>query len=402
MASLLFGWELGANLGHTGPFLPVARELRRRGHEVHWVVAQPGAVGALLDREGFSWLPAPVATETPRPGAPVSYTDILLRFGYGSTASLLGLTGAWRELMRLTGARLVLADHAPTALLAARSLDLPAMLYSYGFCVPPRRTPLPAMRSWQSVPEQQLRALDTAALASVNGVLDHYGKPRVAALADLFQVAESAIATYPELDHYGDRGPANYWGSLANAGNGRPVVWPDLPGRRIFAYLRPECVYGAAVIEALHALGQPTVVYFPNMPEEWRVKAAAPHLLFLDSPADLEQMTAEADLAIAYAGLATTTAFLLAGKPLLLLPNHLEQFLLAKRVGEMGAGQVVDPERPCGDLRQPIAALLNDPFWRDNARAFSRKYESFNQAKVLDHLSGRIEALLTATAKDKP
>jgi hypothetical protein len=35
MASILYAWEFGANLGHVGTFLPVARELRR-GTTVHW------------------------------------------------------------------------------------------------------------------------------------------------------------------------------------------------------------------------------------------------------------------------------------------------------------------------------------------------------------------------------
>jgi hypothetical protein len=28
MASILYAWEFGANLGHIGTFLPIARELR--------------------------------------------------------------------------------------------------------------------------------------------------------------------------------------------------------------------------------------------------------------------------------------------------------------------------------------------------------------------------------------
>ncbi len=97
MASILYAWEFGANLGHVGPFMPLARELRQAGHEVHWAVTQPSAVGDFLAKNGFTWLAAPTMPEASRPGPPLSYADILLRFGYADPRSLFGLVGAWRE-----------------------------------------------------------------------------------------------------------------------------------------------------------------------------------------------------------------------------------------------------------------------------------------------------------------
>lgn len=392
--SILYAWEFGANLGHVGAFMPLARALRDQGHEVHWMVTQPALVGDFLAGEGFAWLAAPSAAESTRPGPPLTYADILLRFGYAEPRALFGLVGGWREAMRLTCARLVLADHAPTALLAARSMGLPVMLFSNGFTAPPRRSPLPNMRPWAPLPEQTIRQLDLTALAAVNQVLARYRCARLARLADLFDVAEEALVTFPELDHYVDRGPARYWGSLPSAGAGRHATWPAGPTPRLFAYLRPESPHLEAVLAALLDLGQSTVVYFPNMPPAIAARFVAPHLRFLDQPADIEQMTREADAAITYASLATTTAFLLAGKPLLMLPGHLEQFLVARRVEEMGAGRLVNPEQPAGDLRGAIADLINNPSWRANAQAFAAKYAAFDQRAVIGNLVRRIGEML--------
>lgn len=324
----------------------------------------------------------------------MTYADIVLRFGYAEPRALFGLVGGWREAMRLTGARLVLADHAPTALLSARSMGLPVMLFSNGFTAPPRRSPLPNMRPWAPLPERTLKQLDATALVAINQVLTRYHCAPMARLADLFDVAEEALVTFPELDHYADRGPARYWGSLPSAGTGHRVAWP--PGRtpRLFAYLRPESPHLEAVLAALLDLGQSTVVYFPNMPRAMASRFVAAHLHFLDRPADIEQMTREADAAITYASLATTTAFLLAGKPLLMLPGHLEQFLVARRVEEMGAGRMVNPEQPAGDLRGVIADLINRPSWCANARAFAAKYAAFDQRAVIGNLVRRIAELL--------
>jgi len=401
MASILYAWEFGAGLGHIGVFLPLARELREAGHEVHWMVTQPAVVGEFLASQGFTWLAAPSVPETVRQGPPLTYADILLRFGYADPHALFGLVGAWREAMRLTGARLVLADHAPTALLAARSMNIPVMLFSNGFTSPPRRSPLPNMRPWSPVPDQTLSQLDLTALFTVNTVLARYRCAQMQHLAALFDVAEEALVTFPELDHYADRGPARYWGSLPSAGTGNTATWP--PGRtpRLFAYLRPESPHHEAVLAALLALGHAAVVYFPSMPPALATRFSAPHLRFLDHPADIEQMTREADVAITYASLATTTAFLLAGKPLLLLPGHLEQFLVARRVEEMGAGRLVNPEQPPGDLRGVLADLINNPSWRDNAKAFAAKYAAFDQNAVIGNLVRRINEMLNSFAPIK-
>ncbi|MGE5467004.1 MAG: glycosyltransferase [Ignavibacteria bacterium] len=398
MANIAYAWEFGANLGHIGAFLPMARALRDRGHAVSWMVADVGASARLLPQEGFAWLQAPHHVETPREGPPLSYTDILLRFGYAGADALLGLVVAWRELFRLSGAQLVMADHAPSALLAARTLDLPVVLFSSGFCVPPRRHPLPAMRSWNPVPEDHLLTLDAAALASINAVLARFGKAPLTAVAELFDVAEDTLLGFPELDHYAARGPARYWGNLPDAGIGAAPAWPDAPGKRLFAYLRMECRHHEAVLAALRDLGQPTVAFFPGAPAALLARYAAPHLAFSPAPLDLETCAAEADAAVTYASLSTTTRFLLAGKPVLLLPYHLEQYLMAKRVEEMGGGLFCDPEKPPADLPQKLHRVVFDASLRENAAAFAAKYAAFPQSAVISNLARRVEELLATGA----
>lgn len=393
MAKVFYAWEFGANLGHIGCFLPLARALRDKGHQVTWAVNAPHLATRLLDREGFTWLQAPTMPEQPRQGPPLSYADILLRFGYAAPSDLLGLTIAWRELMRLTQATVLLADHAPTALLAARSLGLPSVLFSSGFCIPPRQLPTPNMRPWQTMPASQFAAIEQPALASINAVLARFDQPPIAGVAQLFDVAEDTLLGFPELDHYPNRGPARYWGNLPDAGVGAPAPWPDTPGQRIFAYLRNETCHHETALRALQALGQPTVVFFPDAPAALMSRFAAPHLVFTQAPVDLNRTGQEAAAAITYGSLSTTTRFLLAGKPVVLLPSHLEQFLMARRVEEMGGGLLVNPEKPADDLLQKLQRVLFDPFFTANAQAFARKYAAFPQEVVINNLVRRIEEL---------
>ncbi|MEW6163888.1 MAG: nucleotide disphospho-sugar-binding domain-containing protein [Pseudomonadota bacterium] len=394
MANLFYAWEFGAGLGHIGAFLPLARALRARGHALHCAVASPPAAARLLDREGFTWLQAPTFPEQRGQHPPLSYADILLRFGYAHPADLLGLTVAWRELLRLTDARAVLADHAPTALLAARTLGLPAILYSSGFCIPPPCAPTPAMRSWQPAPDEQLQKIEAAVLDVINRVLAHFARPPLDALWRLFQVEEDTLLGFPELDHYPERGPARYWGNLPDAGVGAAPAWPAVPGRRLFAYLRRECRHHEAALAALRELGLPAIVFFPDAPDELLKRHAAPHLAFSRAPLDLAIIAAQADAAVTYASLSTTTRFLLAGKPVLLLPWHLEQFMMARRVAGIGAGILIDPQQPATGLADTVRRLLDESAFAANARAFARKYAAFPQEVVVANLARRIEEIV--------
>lgn len=400
MSKIFYAWEFGSNFGHIGAFLPLARALRERGHDIRWVVAQTEPAARLLGQDGFVWMQAPTIQEIPREGPPLSYADILLRFGYARGEALLGLVVAWRELLRLTSARVVLADHAPTAILAARTLGIPVVLFSSGFCVPPRQQPLPNMRPWLALPPGHLEHLENQALTSINAVLEHFVQPPLKAIAQLFEVAEDALIGFPELDHYASRGPARYWGNLPDAGVGESPVWPALPGKRIFAYLRAESRHHEAALAALFELGQPGIVYFPDAPPALIKRYAAPHLHFSSAPLDLAQTAREADAAMTYASMSATTNFLLMGKPLLLLPGHLEQFLLARRVEEMGAGLLINPEQPATDLAQKLRRILFEADFAFNAQAFAKKYAAFPQEKIIANLVHRIEEL--AAAKESP
>lgn len=392
MASILYAWEFGANLGHIGTFLPIARELRDRDATVHWAVTHPHQAARLLPKAGFGWLQAPAMAEQKRAGAPSSYADILLRFGYADSTDLLGLVVAWRELLRLTGAKLVLADHAPTAILAARTLDIPVMLFGSGFFAPPPVHPTPNMRPWSPVAAEQLLATDQLALQSINAVLASYGRPPLDAIAQLFHVAEDSLLSFPELDHYPTRGPARYWGMLP-AAVAADSTWPAAPGARVFAYLRPETPHLEAALQALHGLQGSVLIYAPGLPPELIRRYAAPHLAFSLLPVDLNQVARQADAGLTYASPAATVAFLMAGKPVLMIPGHLEQFLFAKRVEGMGAGLIQNPEQPAHTLTSMLRQVLADPGFRANAGAFAAKYANFDQNAVMTHIVARIEEL---------
>lgn len=394
MATVLYAWEFGSAFGHIGAFLPLGQSLREKHHDVRFAIAQVGSAANLLDKQGFTWMQSPVSPELCLAKVPLSYADILLRFGYADPTSLMGLTVAWRELIRLTGTRLVLPDHAPTAILAARTLGVPILTYSYGFCVPPPISPTPNMRPWLAIDPAPLVEAERVVLESMNSVLANFDCPTLASVAGLFGVEEPSLMTFPELDHYANyRGPATYWGSLVSSISGLAPQWPAGTGPRVFAYLRREVRHAEAVLGALGELGYPSLVVFPDIPDELLTRVSPFNVTISKVPLDTSVVLAQADIAVTYGGHGLTTAFLLAGKPLFLLPGQLEQFMLASRIVELGAGLLADPEKPPTDISQKLRRVATDPFFAGNAQAFARKYAAFPQEVIINNLVRRIEEL---------
>lgn len=393
MTTVFYAWELGANLGHIGAFLPLARALRERGHAVHWAVARTHEAARLLKHEGFGWMQAPGAPVQKTGRAPESYGDILLHFGYADADQLHGLVVAWRELMLLSKAQVVLVDHAPTAILAARTLGLPVMLYGNGFTVPPPVHPTPSLRPWRSAPDAALQQIDQLALRSINGVMRHFSQPPIERIAELFEVQERGLLSFAELDHYANRGAASYWGALT-VSTGVAPSWPAVKGPRVFAYVRPVGAHHEAVLQALCGLHASVVVYAPGLSETEQSRFVRPHLHFASGPVDVHLTARAASLGVLWGGGGVTAlAFLRAGTPLLMLPRQLETYLQGLRVQALGAGIVCDLDRFVSELPGLLDRLLTDPSFASRAQAFANKYALFDESDVVNRLVERVEAL---------
>jgi UDP:flavonoid glycosyltransferase YjiC (YdhE family) len=398
---VLYAWELGANLGHVAAFLPVAQALRDGGHEIACALRETRTGAEVLSGQRIPWLQAPLLAETASPQPPLSYTDIMLRFGFGDPTALTGYVGAWLSILQLYRPRVLVADHAPAALLAAHIARLPTVMFGTGFCCPPPQTPLPSMRPWEPTPQGALAEVDARVLSTVNSVCDTFGAPRLTGAGQLFDCAETAVLGFPELDHYANRARGTYWGPIGSAGIGETPIWPEVPGRRVFAYLRPGHGQLGATLQALIDLQQPTLLFCPGLPAQ----AAEPlrahrHIRLSAVPLDIARTVALADAAVTHGSFSTTAAFLQAGKPVLVLPNHLEQFLMGYRLEQSGIGLVIQPsaapDASRGDILRRLHAVVNDPVLRANATAFAGRYRDFPQSTVVANLARRIVELGTA------
>jgi UDP:flavonoid glycosyltransferase YjiC (YdhE family) len=395
MSRILYSWELGEDLGHTSNFLPLAASLQSRGHEI--VAALRDLPRSdILGKHGFTLLQAPLWQGSARglPHPPLSLAEILFHFGYLDDAGLVGMLRGWRSLLKLVAPDMMIADHAPTALLAARTLGIPCATFGHGFFLPPSVSPMPNMRPWMQVPFQRLIDSEQRALAVINGALAQFGAGALDRLSDIYDVADHFLMTYSELDHYQGRSAARYEGVILSADDGLNPEWPADGGKKVFAYLKPHYADFEKLLVALAALDCRVIVYCAGLGARDAAPFQNSRVRISAHPYNIHRAAAECDLAICHGGQGTIVASLLAGKPLLLLPLHLEQHLMSLRVAEFGAGVMIDVEAHDKDFAGTAKRLLDDPRFAVRARDFALRYGDLSQDHIIAGIADRCEHIL--------
>jgi len=394
MARILFAWELGTGYGHIGAFLPAALKLREHGHEVAFALRDLSRFESFLGRHGFAPLQAPVwLPDTPTFPPAVSYTEILFRVGFLNVDGLTGMLKAWRQLLHLVRPDLAIVDHGPTALLAARWLGLRRAVFGTGFASPPRLRPMPSFRSWAEVAPQRLVESEQRVLAVVNEAMARLGGPRLDAIADLFDVEEDFLCTFPELDPYPQRTGARYWGAASTWDDGTAAEWPAGRGAKILVYLVPTYGNLEKVLKQLAELSCRSLVHVPRLSVTPSSRAYSSNVVFCDSPVRMRPALAECDLVVCHGGHGTVAQALLAGRPLMLIPLYIEHLLTARRVVDYNAATMVHPESKSPNYRQLIWDAL-DGAHSDKAEAFASKYKDFDSDGQTESIAVRCEELL--------
>lgn len=392
MAQIDFAWELGGGTGHVTTLLPIARALKSRGHRVRLLVKETASGGDFAGAEDIPREAAPFWSGPPRFPAPLNFGQILHNFGYADPSALEALIGAWRE--RLARSDAVVANVSPAAHLAALTLGIPSFEASQGFHVPPPAMPSPPLHDWQPASRADLESADRRVLAAMNRVLAKHGAEPLPTLGDLF-AGRAMLLTYPELDVYTERGPAEYFGIPAT-GEGRLVPsWPRGRGPRVFAYLYSYYPGLAPLLDALVDLDAPSLVLCRGADPALAERHAGGPVAIQSEPMSVSRLLPECDLVVCHGSHQMTAQALLAGKPALMLPTQLEQFLIMRRVVRAGAGLGIAPEIRDADFRSAIERLTREGP-RAAAAAFARRYAGHDRGAAMAALVARCEAAVAS------
>ena len=100
------------------------------------------------------------------------------------------------------------------------------------------------------------------------------------------------------------------------------------------------------------------------------------------------------DLVISHGGLSSISAALVAGKPLVCIPQGRDQYLNAERVEVCGAGLTLRAESTPAEIAFAINTVLNEPSFRRAAEDFATTSRPLGRGAVA---VDRIEGLLALT-----
>jgi hypothetical protein len=264
-----------------------------------------------------------------------------------------------------------------------------------GFDAPPMTNPMPSLQPWKPTDPEELLSLEAEVLASVNSMLSGFGGEPVAILADMFKGGEHFLCTFPELDHFPDRGDAKYWGPVLSANGGKSFAWPDGDAdKRIFVYISARHAEFQPMVQSLGARGTPFAAYIRDLELSKVAKLETETFKILSAPADMNQVAAESRLVVCHGGHGTLTTMLLAGKPVYVAPHHLEQALLGYRVARTGAALVANPAKRGHDYAAHITKMLESPSFFEAAQAIAVAHPGFNDGRNVSSIADRVEEIL--------
>ena len=391
MARVAFVWELGAGFGHLVRYRGLIEQLVSEGHRIVF-----HAVAETRARQVFATLPVEVrpaprgVTRAPDliPN-PNSFAEVLWNTGYAEVDSVAARLVYWRQALLTERPDVVIADYAPSAVMACRALGIRCITAGNGFYVPPRLSPLPPYRRTHDGRVERAIISEQKLLAVLNAALAGLGTRPTSTLVEAILPPEFFLLTFPEFDPFAEfRDVATeYLGAWPSAGFGAPPEFPD--GRaKLFCYLDVKKM-PASFWQTLGRSGAGVVlVNKANNPLPSRFK----NLSNVSVISELVNLTSAAqlcDAGVTSGSLNATLALLLAGKPVLAFPGNLEQYLNAHRLERGGAGLSAPIAAP-GDLDAKLGAVVGDRDLRRGARRFAATYHGQSSDFALQRMVSQL------------
>jgi UDP:flavonoid glycosyltransferase YjiC (YdhE family) len=396
MARVLCAWEFGGDLGHVRRVIPIAHELRAMGHEVTLVFRD----SSFLENgraQGFETFIAPLLnTQREMSPSPLNFSDILLNIGYGDVRGLAGALRAWQSMLEMLSPDVVVADYAPTALIAATLASIRTVTVGTGFSVPAAGDPIPDLRPWSPTDPNILRALDDRILGTVRRAVGPNASRLPARAYELFKGRLDLMCTFREIDPFGPRDGVEYVGPQGDATSGIEVRWTGEKAQRVFAYLKPRSPRFEATLAGLASLDAETIVAVPGLEAARAKSASTGSMRVIASAVNLGLVLPEASMCVSHAGPGVAARAMAAGVPMVLLPLQLEQFLISKRIEKTGAALVSNPEDPPPDYPEWFSEFLSRNAAREAAKRLRDRYHDHDFAQATVRAARRISDVAAA------
>jgi len=394
MASVILCSELGRGSRHLANLADYAVELEAQGFAVRLITHDLSAAFEIPEFFDLAFFQGPVYRdftheEDKQRTKLLSYSSVLRANGYESVFTLAPLLRGWLHLLATLKADIVVAEHAPTAVLAAKLLKIPCIMTGTGFSVPPLLAPMKSIAPWVKVDDNDLLMEDRLLVQTVNDAIKElgFGDVEVESAKDIISHAAQWIVSIPELDHYtGRRQP--YVVKWTDSKKRAEPRWPAGSGDRIFVYLDAKSPYLKPLLS--HA---PTLAVVPGISNGLIELYHGTHIKLQREFIDLRHAVDKCKVFITDGDHDITYDLLSLGAPSIFLPSEAENRLLAHRVVANGLGFMGQSTVMALNLVDLLQANSQQHQVWHNAAHISIKYENHQS---LERLHDLIKAELVA------
>ena len=294
-----------------------------------------------------------------------TWGEFLGDIGFRDADFLAGQIGWWKSVIQRRNITMVIADFAPCAMLAARSLGIPCVAISPGYgVVPGHLTEFPVL-----IPDYSTRLYDEAEMvAAINAAGALHDVPPLQYLPQLYDCDAHIIRSLPMLDPY-------------QAHRKFPVLSPideslgevESTADEVFVYFSTNEASEPEVIRAICNLGLPTRAFAPALDDD-ALRVLTDHGVSVEkTPYPLDELRKRARILV-NAGQHGTLCFgMVAGLPQVSLPQHLEHSYYARRAAGHGASVVIErATRTYDRIRDTISETFENAAMRAHCRDIGR------------------------------
>lgn len=383
MTKVLFTWELGMGLGHIVPIKALAKHFVAEGHEIYIALKDLKHGYSVFADMPITLLQSPINQSISSKEAIACYSQLLAANGFNNLDELTSQCLAWTALYDLIDPDIIFFDHSPTALVASRGLNAITVYMGTGFTIPPDQIPFAPFQP-DRLTETSKQALidhEQSILSNINRVLDRLKKPTLKRLGQLYgDVNHSVFKSLPEFDHFGGRNNGNYVGVTELEDEMKSPVWPKTSGKKVFIYLKPFEHVEHILDELVKT--DTSVIFYTNDINSKRFEAYQnKNICFEADPLDINQVAKEANIAITNGNHGTLVQFILNRVPVMMIPLHWEQQLLALRMQAQGIG-VLSRKDQADHIIQKLRSILLVNGCSAAVDKLAAKYEGFNGTQM--------------------
>jgi len=388
----LLAYECGQGFGHVNRLAELAKRLRRRDaatilatFRLHDAEHVANAFDHVLQAPVWPLLFAGERVVVAQSGA--SFATALVSLGFDDPHYVAANQRAWGSIIEHWNARIVVADYAPGAVLAAKgrchSIQIGAPFF----------TPTLSGKTFPPfVPgEHNDGAQEAAILSAITVASGQLGRPAPAGLREAIIGDESMPIGFAEFDSYASQ-------------RREPLLTPPMPpsnverghGDAVFFYLPEWMQRNDVVMATLCALNQPRQLFLPRMDKDLAESLMKYDVVLASKPFSIEELARSARVFVHHGGTGSSELGLITGVPQIALASDMEKRWNGQALSTLGVGRALDGTRlTLPLLREAITDIFNDDAMHRHAIEVAAKMRSrLSEQHPLDLVTDRVLARL--------